>query len=107
MLGQLQARDADDFLMFVGIDVVLLLDDHHQVAQLGIHVVFGCRAAHVDQAFLEADDGACRGHDAAFQTIRDAFAAFLHVLVERSGEGLAVGLCSGLDDVLDRKDPRG
>ena len=107
VLRQLKAGQADDFFVFVGIDVILLLDDHAQVAQLGIHVVLRSRAAHVDEPFLEADDGACGGHHAALQTIRNTLAAFLHILVEGSGESLAVGLCSRLDDVFDRKDPRG
>ena len=88
--------------------VVHGLAHHAQVEGLGERRILGAHAAHVDDALLEADDGAGGDHGHALEGIGLA-AAHRVDLADDAGEdaALALDLDAGLDDVLDRGDAHG
>ena len=89
----------------MGLQAFLGLDNDAQVNGLGEGAVIGCHTAHVDDAFLEADDPADGDNGHALQSVGTAGTDLGRDLTDDAGEHLtAADLYAGLDNVLNGGD---
>ena len=106
--GNLDACKSYDFLMIMGIHVILFLDYHAKVQDRRVNSVVHAGAAHIYDALLKTNDGSCGCDCHALQAVGYALSCFLHVLSEQSRKDFAAFVFgSGLNDILDRHDPHG